>query len=1424
MRGTRFALILVAVLILLLSVSGAWATVIRVTTSGNNGNNGSSWANAKLTVQAAITAAASGDQVWVKAGTYVENITLKSGVALYGGFAGTETALTERAGFPRAYRAVDETALDGNNTSRVINIADNASSYTRIDGFTIRNGKAPESYYNFGGGIRCVGGEAVITNNIIVDNRAEWSWYSGDSRGGGIYCEDSGATISNNLICNNYAANYGGGIACNGGYPTIINNRMIENNVGYGGSNGGGIACYNGMEGYIANNTIVKNLGGNGGGIFCDGDSSSYMVNNIVAFNTNGIYNGSGNGIPELHYNCVYGNTDYDYSGISAGATDFSDDPLLASVEWNELHIQANSPCKDAGDDSVPETSWLDMDGQARIQGSHVDVGADESDGTTWNYAPYIVRVSKSGDDSHDGSTWSLAKLTIQAAVNAVQEHDGGEIWVASGTYYEHVVIGRHVNLYGGFAGTETNKSQRNWKTNITTIDGQNTGTVVTSITRDVLTSCIDGFTITNGEGQQNQYSYYSGGGISTNGGVTIKNNIITNNSTEGTGGGILCGYGSPVICDNTITNNTASYGASIEGYGNGTIANNLITDNTGTSEYDHIYGALSVGEASFINNTVADNTGGIDVSGTGVVANNIIAFNTYGLNVSVTPEHNDVYGNVNYNYTAYSTPGPTDISVNPLFVNGGTDYHLRGDSPCVNTGLNSRVDSGWLDIDSQTRINTLDGIGIADIGCDESYAQVAVPVISPNGGAYPSTQSVTITCGTSEATIHYTTNGTEPTVNDSVYSSAISITANTTLKAKAFKTNWTSSTTTSAVFKIYKIIRVDGVNGDDANDGSSWTLAKETIGDAFTDCVAGDEIWVKAGTYDDVRPITADVSLYGGFAGDETLRDQRDWSVNVTTLDGAGYYYINDTTGATVLSGFTIKNNGYYVGAGVLVSGSPTISYNIIRNNTAQYYGGGICLSNGSAKIINNIFYNNHASYYGGAIYCGSDTSPIITNNTLDCNGAANGGGIYIASGSSPTICNNVLWGNSSGIYAQSGSDPYLRCNGVYQVIYSGYAYSGLDPGEGDITCDMPNRNNMWDWWPGADGVDAGWNDAPGIPDKDINGQPRIFGTVDMGANELYLLHVSPTGSDSNNGVSWSAPKATIQAALDVTKSPVVVWVKEGTYYQTVDMRRGDEIHGGFAGTEVEEYERDYSSPIGESVLDADSAGTVIYIDGQPATQEAIVDRFTITNGAASVGGGIYCYGSPLIQRNKFVNNYAGYGAGGICCNDGSPLIHDNLFLGNSTYYAGGAILCGDTSSAFIAFNTFVDNDALDGGAIYMSEGSSPMILSNICYDNPNSIYAYTGVTPTFLNNDVYNSSSMGYLYSGLTPAASNISLSPMFVGSGDYHLATGSPCIDTGYWGSLMSSNYTLMYFDLDFMYRPRDGNGDTIDGTDMGCYERQ
>ncbi|MBZ0213445.1 MAG: hypothetical protein K8H99_06580, partial [Nitrospirae bacterium] len=87
--------LVVSTLLFLLSVIAGAATW-HVKTSGNDSNSGQTWATAKRTLGAALAVAQRGDSIWVAGGIYNEKVTVGSAIFLYGGFAGTETTLSQR--------------------------------------------------------------------------------------------------------------------------------------------------------------------------------------------------------------------------------------------------------------------------------------------------------------------------------------------------------------------------------------------------------------------------------------------------------------------------------------------------------------------------------------------------------------------------------------------------------------------------------------------------------------------------------------------------------------------------------------------------------------------------------------------------------------------------------------------------------------------------------------------------------------------------------------------------------------------------------------------------------------------------------------------------------------------------------------------------------------------------------------------------------------------------------------------------------------------------------------------------------------------------------------------------------------------------------------------------------------------------------
>jgi hypothetical protein len=89
-----------------------------------------------------------------------------------------------------------------------------------------------------------------------------------------------------------------------------------------------------------------------------------------------------------------------------------------------------------------------------------------------------VIRVKWDSPTNGPGSSWSNAYRTVSAALAAAVS--GDEVWVARGTYGEKITLKMSVGLYGGFVGTETARTQRDWRMNATVLDGVGSGNVVT--------------------------------------------------------------------------------------------------------------------------------------------------------------------------------------------------------------------------------------------------------------------------------------------------------------------------------------------------------------------------------------------------------------------------------------------------------------------------------------------------------------------------------------------------------------------------------------------------------------------------------------------------------------------------------------------------------------------------------------------------------------------------------------------------------------------------------------------------------------------------------------------------------------------------------------------------------------------------------
>lgn len=729
--------------LLALSASACPAAVYYVKSAGLDANDGLSWTTAKKTLAGAISSAASGSEIWVAGGpAYQERITLKSGVSLYGGFAGTES--TRGARNPTA----NLTIIDGGNNGTVVT-ATNAIASTVLDGFTIRNGYGDGITLNTcamtvsnnvisgnaNDGIYCNAGAPIVSNNRIVGNYYGMDCFykttatvSGNTISGstvwGMRCNNSAVTISGNtirdngqsgILCQSAASiiatgNFiaynstgidGGGIVLAGGTPIIDRNTILGNRAN---GKGGGIYINNATA-KVRNNIIAWNTASESGGIrmdtlapvsvtnntivfnatykrsagaaitldkpFASPAPTFTIANNIVAYNTTGINVISGAGAPTLSHNCLWSNGAYNYNGLAAGGTDILFDPLFASVGLGDYHLTATSPCLNAGDDAQVLAGAKDVDAETRIAGTHVDIGADEYYAGRTIVATrlrYYVKIG--GSDAANGLSWAAAKATLQAVLAIA--HPGDSIWVGKGTYAESdLTMPAAVAILGGFAGIETQDSQRNPAVNQSIVDPSSNSGVITAQYLGA-TSVIDGMVIRHaGSGSfgavECDYSAItlsnctieSGNGIGLNiyiGSPTVTVCTIRSNYSSG----IAAYLGDPLVTGCTITGNTGSgislssctgliSGCTIQGNSNGSAGGgvyvssgtpvfmgNVIRQNTATGTGGRGGGAYLLNtNCQFISNVIAQNTADkaagmkIESSTNPLITNNTLASNT---------------------------------------------------------------------------------------------------------------------------------------------------------------------------------------------------------------------------------------------------------------------------------------------------------------------------------------------------------------------------------------------------------------------------------------------------------------------------------------------------------------------------------------------------------------------------------------------------------------------------------------------------------------------------------------------------------------------------------------------------------------------------------------------------------------------------
>ena len=230
--------------------------------------------------------------------------------------------------------------------------------------------------------------------------------------------------------------------------------------------------------------------------------------------------------------------------------------------------------------------------------------------------------------------------------------------------------------------------------------------------------------------------------------------------------------------------------------------------------------------DAVYAGNSAKTSTGGIQLRSKN--SNSGIVSTTSGgkvKSVSITVESGsntvDVYGS-NTAYTAAS-----DLYGD----NKGTKLGSLSASGTVTVS----GDYAYVGIRSNNGAIYLTNITIVWEVAGGSTPTCATPTFSPAEGTYTSAQTVAISCATSGATIYYTTDGSAPSTESSVYSSAIAVSSTTTIKAMAVASGYNNSSVASATYTIVSLDHA-GTEADPYTVADAITLLTAAPSTTFED------------------------------------------------------------------------------------------------------------------------------------------------------------------------------------------------------------------------------------------------------------------------------------------------------------------------------------------------------------------------------------------------------------------------------------------------------------------------------------------------------------------------------------------------------------------------------------------------------------
>lgn len=1319
----KTGLLLRACLLVILSFGlfegAASARIIRTDADSAAANpDGGTWAQAYKYLQDALTAAQSGDEIWVAEGTYRPDqglgqvagsrsatFSLKNGVALYGGFSGNENVRSQRNWQSHVTVLSGDVGILSNpmdNSYHVVT-ASNVAASAVLDGLRITlgyaNGVDPD---NKGGGMSIDGGSPTVANCVFEDNYASY--------GGGVYALGTNSLrLTNCLFMNNSSFENEGIYLALGFNTTLVNCVFYEDQLTSADGDTTLINCtlfkdyraihVTGYEndmrsdlrlqncivwGDIGSPKIVTNENGDLSMIFLTIDRNVFM---------------GGEAAIEKH-----GPTNVEFTN------NLTADPLLVNpgaVPPN-LRPSAGSPTIDAGDNSyVPaditdldadgnktEPVPLDPDGHLRFSNDPaapdtgigtaplVDIGAYEHN--------RIIHVDARAKGLNNGTSWGNAFTYLQDALAAAALTPwADEIWVAVGVYKPDQGGTPPVNprqatfqlindaaLYGGFSGVETRREERNWKAYRTVLSGDiGTEGVYSDDTYHVVTASgvnstaiLNGFSVTQGHAD-GTFPNNEGGGLYNNGGSPVVANCIFTDNWAGDGGGVYNTGGSARYVNCSFLGNGAVAGGGMYNYRSKVeIVNTIFSGNSaqyggGLEDWEAEWTTLT--NCTFSNNT-SGNYGG--------------AVNTLYGKGPTTMQNCILWGN--------SAPNGPQIALGASFL-VYENCDIQGGEGGIFVEGSSKVEKGDGSIAEDPLFADADGVdNIAGTEDDDLRLSKGSPCVDAGGNKF---------LPPDWADLDGDGNSAEQTPRDADGRRRI------------------LGTVDMGAYEYGESIMYVKRLAAGHNDGSSWQNAFAHLQDALTAALPGDELWVAGGTYHpdqgggktlgDRRisfTLKKNVGLYGGFSGTEVSRNQRNWKTNLTTLsgdlggnDGADFVNYEDnshhivvgsgTDITAVLDGFIISgghaNDPGFVypqtgGAGMYnEAGSPTISNCIFEKNLAEVRGGGGILNHaGSSPVLSHVkFRNNSAGTVGSGagIYNAYSSNPNLTDCLFKDNSGNYGGAMHNVYTSVVTLTNCTFSGNTASVRGGAVRSFWNSDLTVINTIFWGDSA----PEGPEIALD--NGSSLIMRYSDLDGGQT--NIYP-------PGAPVTWGTGNIDADPLFAdadLHLTPDSPCIDAGDPTS----------DYSQEP---------------MPNGGRINMGAYGNTPEATTSDVTPPTGSVVING----------GLPYTLSISV---TLTLSCADTETG--CYQMRFSSNESTWSSWEAYGttkAWDLTGGDGTKTVY--VQYKNNSGLASGSF-----------WDTIVlDTTVPANGTLLVTEGNSEILLNWFGFTDPGGIAAYKLVYDT--------------------------------------------------------------------------------------------